>query len=127
MAEVRENEPSEQLSEAEASEAARRYLFRRFWTSGLGFWNTRRAWVLTIGLAAVIVIKIGVQYGLNVWNRKFFDALENRDTATAITQGLIFPVLAAISVVLGVMAVNLRMATQRGWRAWLTNNVIDYW
>ena len=26
MAEVRENEPSEQLSEAEASEAARRYL-----------------------------------------------------------------------------------------------------
>jgi hypothetical protein len=49
MAEVRENEPSEQLSEAEASEAARRYLFRRFWTSGLGFWNTRRAWVLTIG------------------------------------------------------------------------------
>jgi putative ATP-binding cassette transporter len=127
MSEVRENQPSEQLSEAEASEAARRYLFRRFWTSGLGFWNTRRAWILTFGLAGVIVINIGVQYGLNVWNRNFFDALEKRDAAAAITQGVIFPILATVSVVLGVMAVNLRMATQRSWRAWLTNSVIDYW
>ena len=45
-------ELSQQGSEAEARE--RRYLFRRFWSSGFGFWSTRRAWVLTIGLAGVI-------------------------------------------------------------------------
>jgi vitamin B12/bleomycin/antimicrobial peptide transport system ATP-binding/permease protein len=128
MPQVREDPATEELlSDAEASQAARRYLFRRFWSSGLKFWSTRRAWVLTLGLALVISISIGVQYGLNVWNRKFFDALENRDTATAITQGIIFPILAAISVLLGVIAVNLRMATQRSWRAWLTNDVTDYW
>ena len=102
-------------------------MFRRFWFSGLSFWSTRRAWILTIGLAAVIIINIGVQYGLNVWNRHFFDALENRDTAVAINQGLLFPILAAASVLLGVLAVNLRMATQRSWRLWLTNIVVDYW
>jgi vitamin B12/bleomycin/antimicrobial peptide transport system ATP-binding/permease protein len=127
MPQVRENRTSEQLSEAEASEATRRYLFRRFWSSGLGFWNTRRAWILTISLAGVIILNIGVQYGLNVWNRKFFDALENRDAAAAINQGLLFPVLAAASVLLGVFAVYFRMKTQRSWRLWLTNSVVDYW
>src|SRR5215208_6146020 len=127
MPQVRENRPSEQLSEAEASEATRRYLFRRFWSSGLGFWNTRRAWILTISLAGVIIVNIGVQYGLNVWNRNFFDALENRNAAAAINQGLLFPVLAAASVLLGVFAVYFRMKTQRSWRLWLTNTVVDYW
>ena len=127
MSQVRENRPSEQLSEAEASEATRRYLFRRFWSSGLGFWNTRRAWILTISLAGVIILNIGVQYGLNVWNRNFFDALENRNAAAAINQGLLFPVLAAASVLLGVFAVYFRMKTQRSWRLWLTNTVVDYW
>ena len=40
---------------------------------------------------------------------------------------MLFPLLAAASVLLGVFAVNLRMATQRNWRAWLTNTVVSYW
>ena len=122
MAQVREK-LGEQLSEAEE----RRYLFRRFWHTALGFWSMRRAWVFTICLAAVICIHIAILYGLNVWNRKFFDALQNRDTATALYQGLIFPVLAAASVVMGVLAVYLRMRTQRTWRWWMTNKTVDYW
>jgi vitamin B12/bleomycin/antimicrobial peptide transport system ATP-binding/permease protein len=117
----------EELSEGEISEATRRYLFGRFWSCALGFWGTRRAWVFTISLIAVIVINVVVQYALNVWNRYFFDALENRDTATAFYQGLIFPVLAAAAVGLAVLLVYLRMRTQRSWRFWLTNKVIDYW
>jgi putative ATP-binding cassette transporter len=127
MSKARETRQSDELSEAEKQAVERRYLFRRFWFSALGFWSSRRAWVLTIGLGGIIVLNLGVQYGLNVWNRKFFDALQNRDTATAFTQGFIFPVLAAASVLLGVLAVSLRMATQRSWRLWLTNNVVTYW
>lgn len=127
MSKKPEKTPTEELSGAEKEAATRRYLFKRFWSSALGFWSTRRAWVLTIGLAAVVIINIVVQYGLNVWNRKFFDALQNGDTATALTQGMIFPFLAAASVLLGVLAVYFRMRTQRDWRFWLTNNVIGYW
>ena len=117
----------EALEAAPDEDATRRYLFRRFWTAGLGFWHTRRAWVLTISLGAVIVFTLGIQYQLNVWNRNFFDALENRNTASAINQGLLFPVLAAASIVLAMLAVNFRMATQRAWRRWLSNHVEDYW
>src|SRR3954447_6548651 len=127
MSKVREIRPRKKLSEADKEDAIRRYLFRRFWSAGLGYWRTRRAWVLTIGLAGVIVANLVVQYGLNVWNRNFFDALQNRDTATAFNQGLLFPVLAMASVLLAMMAVYLRMTTQRSWRKWLTDNVVSYW
>ena len=127
MSEAREIPPAENLSEEESQEAIRRYLFRRFWSSGFGFWRTRRAWVLTIGLVGVIVVNLFVQYGLNVWNRNFFDALQNRNTASALNQGMLFPLLAIASVILAVLAVYLRMATQRTWRKWLTNKVVDYW
>ena len=127
MPQVSENHAEEKLSEAEAEQATRRYLFRRFWSSALGFWRTRRAWYLSIGLGAVIIVNIVAQYFLNVWNRNFFDALQNNDTATALTQGIIFPFLAAATVFLGVLAVYFRMRMQRSWRFWLTNKVVDYW
>ncbi len=127
MSEAREIPPAENLSEEESREAIRRYLFRRFWSSGFGFWRTRRAWVLTVGLAGVVVVNLFVQYGLNVWNRNFFDALQTRNTASALNQGMLFPLLATASVVLAVLAVYLRMATQRTWRKWLTDKVVDYW
>lgn len=127
MSETREMQPDANLSEEGSRDAIRRYLFRRFWSSGLGFWRTRTAWYLTAGLVGVIVLNLFVQYGLNVWNRKFFDALQNRDTATAFSQGMLFPLLAVASVILAVLAVYLRMTTQRFWRKWLTSKVIDYW
>lgn len=117
----------EELTEGEISEATRRYLFRRFWSSALGFWSTKRGWMLTAGLVLVVIINVVVQYFLNVWNRNFFDALEKRDTAAAFYQGALFPALAAASVALGVLLVYLRMRTQRSWRFWMTNKVIDYW
>lgn len=127
MPQVSENTPNERLSGAETEEAERRYLFRRFWSSALGFWRTRRAWYLTVGLGTVITVNIVVQYFLNAWNRNFFDALQNNDTSTALTQGIIFPFLAFATVFFGVVAVYFRMRMQRSWRFWLTNNVISYW
>ena len=42
-------------------------------------------------------------------------------------QALMFPLLAATSVVLAVGAVFARMTTQRRWRAWLSGHVVDRW
>jgi vitamin B12/bleomycin/antimicrobial peptide transport system ATP-binding/permease protein len=122
---------SSEAAEAEVSERlTRRYLLRRFWQSGAGFWRRggyAKAWWLTGGLLIVILVNLAVQYGLNLWHRTFFDALEKKDAAAALTQGLIFPLLAAASVFLGVLAVWFRMTTQRTWRAWVNNHVVDYW
>jgi vitamin B12/bleomycin/antimicrobial peptide transport system ATP-binding/permease protein len=115
----------------EEQEAARRsFLLRRFWRSALGFWGKgglRRAWLLSFGLVAVIVLTIVIQYGINVWNRAFFDALERKDGAASLRQALIFVPLIVTSVLLSVANVYARMSTQRVWRRWLTSHVVDYW
>jgi vitamin B12/bleomycin/antimicrobial peptide transport system ATP-binding/permease protein len=126
-------EPDYEAEEAEddARRARRRHLVRRFWQSAQGFWSraggTRIAWILAVGLIVIVVLEIVVQYGINQWNRLFFDALEKRDSNAALVQGLIFPVLAALSVGLGMTSVYARMTMQRRWREWLNDHVVDYW
>src|SRR5471030_3108380 len=126
--EVLETDP--ELSPEEAEQVRRDYLLTRFWISARGFWGKggdRLAWALSIGLVILIVTNVGFQYGINVWNRAIFDAIEKRDSATVFyLTGVFFP-LAIGSVVLGVAQVFARMAIQRRWRAWLTNSVMSRW
>ena len=68
-------DPSAQSDDKERMR--RRYLLRRFWTSALQYWRSGpHPNVLTASLVLVIVVTVGVQYLLNVWNRAFFNALE---------------------------------------------------
>ena len=102
----------------------------RFWISARGFWGKsgdRLAWAFTIGLLLLIVGHVGFQYGINVWNRAIFDAIEKRDSATVYYLAAVFFPLAIGSVLLGVAQVFGRMGIQRRWRAWLTNSVISRW
>ncbi len=75
----------------------------------------------------LIVANVGFQYGINVWNRAIFDAIEKRDSATVYYLAAVFFPLAIGSVLLGVAQVFARMGIQRRWRAWLTNAVISRW
>jgi putative ATP-binding cassette transporter len=75
----------------------------------------------------LIVANVGFQYGINVWNRAIFDAIEKRDAANVFyLSGVFFP-LAIGSVALGIIMVFTRMGIQRRWRAWLTNSVMSRW
>ena len=83
--------------------------------------------MFSIGLLILIVANVGFQYGINVWNRAIFDAIEKRDSASVLyLTGVFFP-LAIGSVLLGVVQVFTRMGIQRRWRAWLTNSVLSRW
>lgn len=118
------------ISPEEAEQIRRSYLLTRFGISARGFWGKgggRLAWVLTLGLLALIVLQITFQYGINVWNRSIFDAIEKKDSAKVFyLTGVFFP-LAIGSVMLGVTQVFTRMSIQRRWRAWLTNSVVSRW
>ncbi|MDB5620629.1 ABC transporter ATP-binding protein/permease [Tardiphaga sp.] len=123
-------EPDPELSAEEAEEARKDYLLTRFWISAKGFWGAngdKLAWAFSIGLLLLIVTNVGFQYGINIWNRAIFDAIEKRDGASVWhLTGVFFP-LAIGSVLLGVGQVYVRMWLQRRWRAWLTNSVISRW
>ena len=78
-------EPDPELSPEEAEQARKDYLLTRFWISARGYWGRnggRLAWLFSIGLLILIVANVGFQYGINVWNRAIFDAIEKRDSAT---------------------------------------------
>ncbi|MFZ1216778.1 MAG: ATP-binding cassette domain-containing protein [Pseudolabrys sp.] len=124
------DEPDETMSPEEVEKARRRYLLKRFWMSARGFWGNsghRIAWFGSVGLLLLIVFYVAVQYGINLWNRKIFDAIEKRDSATVLWLSAAFFPLAFTSVALGVAQVFARMGIQRRWRAWLTDNVVSRW
>jgi putative ATP-binding cassette transporter len=123
-------EPDPELTPEEAEQARKDYLLTRFWISARGFWGKggdRLAWIFSIGLLILIVINVGFQYGINVWNRAIFDALEQRDSASVFYLTAVFFPLAIGSVLLGVAQVFTRMGIQRRWRAWTTNSVLSRW
>jgi putative ATP-binding cassette transporter len=118
------------MSPEEIEKARRRYLLKRFWMSARGFWGNsghRIAWFGSVGLLLLIVFYVAVQYGINLWNRKIFDAIEKRDSAAVLWLSAAFFPLAFTSVALGVAQVFARMGIQRRWRAWLTDNVVSRW
>ena len=99
---------------------------RRFWRSALGFWVDAGSWMpwTLMGLLVVCVVsQLVVQYRLNLWNRDFFNALEQRDGDGIRHQTYLLPALAAASIALA----GGRMTFQRRWRDWLTSHLLGLW
>src|SRR4051794_40371698 len=69
-----------------------RLLLRRFWQSAASFWRgngSRRAWMLAGAILLTVVLNLAVSYGMNLWNRAIFDALEKHNSGTVLTLSLI--------------------------------------
>jgi putative ATP-binding cassette transporter len=109
----------------------KKYLLRRFWHTAKGFWSRQRgdrlAWLLSFSLVVLILVNLAAMYGINLWNRAIFDALEKREAGKVFYLSAVFLPLAAASVLFGVTNVWARMTTQRRWRAWVSDAVISRW
>ena len=108
----------------------RRLLLARFWRSARGFWGPhgdRLAWLLTGTILLTVLLYLAASYGMNVWNRAIFDALERHDGGTVLYLSLIYVPLLVASVAVMLLQVYARMTTQRRWRAWLINHLLDRW
>ncbi|WHO73034.1 ABC transporter ATP-binding protein/permease [Rhizobium sp. BT03] len=123
-------EPGLELTPEEAEQARKKYLLKRFWISARHYWGRsgdRLAWPCTLGLLALIGINVGFQYGINLWNRSIFDAIEKRDAGTVYFLSAVFVPLVLGTVAVVTTQVALRMMIQRRWRSWLTTAVIGRW
>lgn len=121
---------SDDFTPEQIEDARRAYLLKRFWISARGYWGPggdRLAWASSIGLLLLIAINVGFQYGINVWNRGLFDAIEQRNASTVYFLGAVFPPLVLGSVVIVTIQVYVRMLIQRRWRSWLTKALIARW
>lgn len=123
-------EPGPELTPEEAEQARKKYLLKRFWISARHYWGRggdRLAWLCTLGLLALIGINVGFQYGINLWNRGIFDAIERHDAGTVYFLSAVFVPLVLGTVAVVTTQVALRMMIQRRWRSWLTTAVIGRW
>lgn len=115
---------------ADIKRANRRHLVRRFWQVARGFWGRNAgsvAWVFTAAMLVTTLLQVYVHYLINVWNRYFFDALQQHDAAEVLFQSVMFIPLVCASVLLALAAVYGRMTMARRWREWVTNWLLDRW
>ena len=74
-----------------------------------------------------VLLSLSAAYGMNIWNRAIFDALERRDASTVLFWSVIYFPLLVTSVCLVVAKVYAQMTMQWRWRAWVNNHLLDRW
>jgi putative ATP-binding cassette transporter len=95
-----------------------------------GFWrgaNGPRAWALTLGLAAFLILSTGATVALNYWNRWFFDSLEARDAQAVGQTVAVFALIIVAMAAIGVGIVLTRETLQVRWRAWIVEQLVARW
>ncbi|MFC0410367.1 ABC transporter ATP-binding protein/permease [Roseomonas elaeocarpi] len=91
------------------------------------FRQERSARWLVSGLVALTILQIIIQIRFNLWNRDFFNALENRDKAQFFHQMTLFVALAVASMITAVYQLYVKQLVQLRWRQWLTMNLTSRW
>jgi putative ATP-binding cassette transporter len=94
------------------------------------FWrgaSARRAWFWSLLLAIAIILSVFASVTVNRWNGWFFDALEKKDSESALIAMAVFPVLVLIAAGLGVVILVARETFQVHWRQWVTGKLADGW
>lgn len=118
-------------TEAQAETAPRRGFLQRFWRLARGYYaspqDRRRAWLLTIAVIVLTLAQILVQVRFNLWNRDFFNALENRDRAAFFGQMWMFGALIIAAMVTAVAQLWARQALMLDWRRWLVHRLQGRW
>ena len=118
-------EPGRVLHDGKRSRRSKRFL-----SLSLGFWSGEsraRAWLLTIAVLFFLFFNLGAALAVNLWNKFFFDALEQKD-AKAVLFGIgLVLALAFCSAVGSVGLLHARMRLQVRWRQWFAQTLINRW
>jgi putative ATP-binding cassette transporter len=101
------------------------------------FWQITRTWLsapdrgnarwLLLGVMALTVAQVAIQIRFNLWNRDFFNALENRNGEAFRWQIIVFLVLAALSMTVAVYHLYVAQLLKLRWREWLTRHLLEAW
>jgi putative ATP-binding cassette transporter len=87
----------------------------------------RQLGLLALGVVVIICANAAGQIRLNIWQRDFYQAIEQRHMAAFITQLMVFAVVAGGLLVLVVSQTWLQAMTNVRLREWLTHDLLDQW
>lgn len=87
----------------------------------------RRIALLALGLVLVVCANAGGQVRLNIWQRDFYEAIEQRDMPGFLRQLVVFAAIAGVLLTLVVGQTWLRAMVNVRLREWLTSDLLDQW
>ena len=93
------------------------------------FKSEDRKWGLIL-LGAVVGIElslVGIEVLLNQWNNRFYNALQDRNWDSFVSELIFFCGLAAAFIVLAVYQLYLNQWLQIRWRRWMTQRYLGHW
>jgi putative ATP-binding cassette transporter len=103
---------------------------RAFARISRGYWQgdgAVSAWLLGATLTLFVLVALALQVSVTLWNRFFFNALENRDGPGVWLAAELMLLLAAAAAASGYTFNQVKMRLQIGWRAWLTRSLLSRW
>jgi putative ATP-binding cassette transporter len=121
------------MSDTAAPEPAapRRGFASQFWRLARSYYTSkgdrRRAWLLTLAVVALTLTSIGVQVRFNLWNRDFFNALENRDRAAFYGQLWTLLLLLLAAMASAVASLWAKQMLSLDWRRHLVFTLQSRW
>lgn len=103
---------------------------RRIVALTLPYFRSEQRWRARGLLLAIVALNLAAVFmlvQLNDWNRVFYDALQNRDSAVFWDQLLRFCGLAGAYIVIAVYKFYLTQLLEMRWRAWMTDHYLARW
>ncbi|WP_245593382.1 ABC transporter ATP-binding protein/permease [Azospirillum halopraeferens] len=103
---------------------------RRFLDLTGGYWSGPDRWkvrLLSVALLALTVVGVVVPVLINLWSQRFFDALEQRSMDRFMTMIVAIIGIIALNILNTVLHLRVKRRLQLGWRAWLTEKLLDDW
>ncbi|QWG12497.1 ABC transporter ATP-binding protein/permease [Bradyrhizobium sediminis] len=100
------------------------------WRIAAPYFRSEDKWAGRALLAAVIATElaiVGITVLLNQWNSRFYNALQERNWDTFVSEIIYFSVLAAIYTIIAVYQLYLNQWLQIRWRQWMTKQYLGEW
>lgn len=82
---------------------------------------------LLVGAVALTFGAVGLEVLFNEWNRRFYDALQNKDEAVFWKEIFTFSWLAALFIIVYVARSIVSPYMRLRWRRWLTQRYLAHW
>ena len=100
------------------------------WRLAAPYFRSEERWVARLLLASVIAIElalVAIDVLINQWNNRFYNALQDRNWETFVSELMFFCLLAAAFILLAVYQLYLNQWLQIRWRRWMTARYLDHW
>jgi len=106
------------------------HVIRDFLRLAVPYFRSEERWrarMLLGGLLAAELVQVALSVQLNLWNRRFFDALQLRQMDAWLRELLVFFVLGCATVGVALVILVANQALLILWRRWMTRRYLARW